>query len=71
MLILRSPNVPAHPVFKDLADRRYGLHSIYLTEDLEWKPDTDKRNRKAVPGLERLQDCLQYLGNVIVKMNQS
>jgi eukaryotic translation initiation factor 2C len=57
LLILMQRSVPAYSIFKDLADRTYGMHSLCITE----KPNY--RNRALN------KDLRGYFGNVMMKAN--
>jgi eukaryotic translation initiation factor 2C len=68
VLILQKKNIPAHSAFKDLADRKYGFHSLCLTEAPNWTEGSTLANGTVIPG-QMKKSILQYLVNVSMKMN--
>jgi eukaryotic translation initiation factor 2C len=63
LVILQLPNRDRYiyPIFKDLADREFGLQAICVTESkmFQW----DEGNNRTIKNIE------QYLGNVMMKAN--
>jgi eukaryotic translation initiation factor 2C len=58
-LILKKKDTAAYSIFKDLADRCYGVHALCLTEGVNW-------TQKNGGSLEALQS---YFGNIVMKLN--
>jgi len=58
LLILKKKDVSAYSIFKDLADRCYGLQAICLTEDANWQKS--KKEHRPLQG---------YFGNIAMKLN--
>jgi len=68
VLILPKKNIPAHSTFEDLADRKYGLHSLCLTEAPNWKEASfNQKGIQVDSGLKR--SLAQYFANVSMKIN--
>jgi len=68
VLILQKKNIPAHSAFKNLTDRKYGVHSLCLTETPNWIETSPSADGDVTPG--QLKKSLpQYLINVSMKMN--
>jgi hypothetical protein len=61
-LVLRKKNTQTYHHFKDLTDRTFGIHSICLTEEPNFR--YDKKQYKNVPFGQ-----FQYFGNVMMKFN--
>jgi eukaryotic translation initiation factor 2C len=68
VLLLPKKNIPAHSVFKDLADRKHGLHSLCLTEAPNWIAESCDEDGTFIDSHLR-ESLLQYLANVSMKMN--
>lgn len=57
LLIMEKHNAPVYSAFKNLADRRYGIHSLCILEAPNWEGNALK------------SDLSSYFGNVMMKIN--